>query len=227
MNDVAKNIKKIRTESGMTQEDLAEKMCVTRQTISNWETGKSQPDIETLTELAEVFSVDITEMIYGRKTINTYARFQKKYIITAIISFCVIIAVIILEFTLYPRWVEEVHRMFTSSFKLALYDYTVKPVGFLALGVFILAFLSLWVDTRLEKGIRIVILIIGICLFVLSFWQAVEVFLMFKVPQFLPGFILFSPVHTSIFLRMIFLLAMPLLAGGALLLGFNRRAAKQ
>ena len=67
MNDVAKNIKKIRTESGMTQEDLAEKMFVTRQTISNWETGKSQPDIETLTELAEVFSVTVDDLISYEK----------------------------------------------------------------------------------------------------------------------------------------------------------------
>lgn len=58
MNNVAKNIKKIRLESGITQEELAEKLFVTRQTISNWENGKSQPDIETLTTLAEVLSVD-------------------------------------------------------------------------------------------------------------------------------------------------------------------------
>lgn len=76
MNEVAKNLKKIRVSSGMTQEELAEKMFVTRQTISNWENGKSQPDVQTLTSLADSFGVEVSELIYGRK--RPYIRFQKK-----------------------------------------------------------------------------------------------------------------------------------------------------
>ena len=41
-------IKKYRTELNLSQEELAEKVYVTRQTISNWETGKSYPDIHSL-----------------------------------------------------------------------------------------------------------------------------------------------------------------------------------
>ena len=41
-------IKKYRTEFNLSQEELAEKVYVTRQTISNWETGKSYPDIHSL-----------------------------------------------------------------------------------------------------------------------------------------------------------------------------------
>ncbi len=65
MNTVGKNLKTLRKRSGMKQEDLAEKIHVTRQTISNYETGKSQPDIETLTMLAEALGTDINEVIYG------------------------------------------------------------------------------------------------------------------------------------------------------------------
>lgn len=227
MNDVAKNIKKIRTESGITQEVLAEKMCVTRQTISNWETGKSQPDIETLTELAEIFSIDITELIYGRKIINAYARFQKKYIITAIISFIVTAAMLVLDLVVYPHLSEIVHREFRGMFELTLFDYSVKPVGFLALSICILAVLSFWVDTRPEKRVRIALLIIGIIMLLFSFLLLAEGILMYKAPQVLPGFLLFSPIHTSVHLRMIFLIAMPLFSGCALFLGFNRRAEKQ
>ena len=58
MNTVSKSIKRLRLQNNMTQDQLAEKMYVTRQTISNWETEKAQPDLETLTSLAEVFNTD-------------------------------------------------------------------------------------------------------------------------------------------------------------------------
>ena len=65
MNIVSSSIKKLREERGMTQDELAEKLNVTRQAVSNWETGKTQPDIETLTRLAEIFDVSVERIIYG------------------------------------------------------------------------------------------------------------------------------------------------------------------
>ena len=65
MNIVSNSIKKLREERGMTQDELAEKLNVTRQAVSNWETGRTQPDIETLTRLAEVFDVSVERIIYG------------------------------------------------------------------------------------------------------------------------------------------------------------------
>ena len=64
---VGKNIKKIRTELNMTQEELADKISVTRQAVSNWETEKTQPDIETLERISEVLGVTIEELIYGKQ----------------------------------------------------------------------------------------------------------------------------------------------------------------
>ena len=65
MNIVSNSIKKLREERGMTQDELAEKLNVTRQAVSNWETGKTQPDIETLTRMAEIFDVSVERIIYG------------------------------------------------------------------------------------------------------------------------------------------------------------------
>jgi len=65
MNIVRNSIKKLHEERGMTQDELAEKLNVTRQAVSNWETGKTQPDIETLTRLAEIFDVSVERIIYG------------------------------------------------------------------------------------------------------------------------------------------------------------------
>ncbi|MBR5372384.1 MAG: helix-turn-helix transcriptional regulator, partial [Oscillospiraceae bacterium] len=46
--ELSKTIKKLRTEKGWSQETLAEKAYVSRQTVSNWETEKSFPDIHSL-----------------------------------------------------------------------------------------------------------------------------------------------------------------------------------
>ena len=71
MASVAKHIRRLRTEQHMTQEDLAEKLFVTRQTVSAWETGKAQPDLETLERIAVVLGVEVTELIYGTPSLPT------------------------------------------------------------------------------------------------------------------------------------------------------------
>jgi len=62
---IADNIKIQRIKNKLTQQDLAEKMYVTRQTISNYENGKSNPDMESLEQLTKIFGVDIDTLIYG------------------------------------------------------------------------------------------------------------------------------------------------------------------
>lgn len=66
MKQIGKNIKHHRRSQGMTQDQLAEKLNVTRQAISNWETGKTQPGIDMLTALAEQFGISVEELIYGK-----------------------------------------------------------------------------------------------------------------------------------------------------------------
>lgn len=65
MNSVGKNLQKIRKEKKMTQEELAEKLNVTRQAISNWETDKTQPDVNTLAQIAEALDISVEVLIYG------------------------------------------------------------------------------------------------------------------------------------------------------------------
>lgn len=65
MRDIGKNIRAARTGTGLTQDELAEKLHVTRQTVSNYETGRSRPDVDMLTALAEAMGADVTELLYG------------------------------------------------------------------------------------------------------------------------------------------------------------------
>ena len=67
MNIVGKNLKKFREASGLSQKELAQHMSVTRQTISNWERGISQPDLDSLLLLAGSFQVDVTDIIYDKR----------------------------------------------------------------------------------------------------------------------------------------------------------------
>lgn len=60
---MAKNtISKLREKSGLTQSALAEKLNVTRQTVSSWEIGRTEPDIESMTRMAEIFGIDMNEL---------------------------------------------------------------------------------------------------------------------------------------------------------------------
>ena len=62
---VGKNIKRFREKASMTQQELGGKLCVTRQAVSSWENGKTEPDLETLGKIAEVLEVSAEELIYG------------------------------------------------------------------------------------------------------------------------------------------------------------------
>jgi len=56
-------VKKFRKRMNLSQEDLALKLCVVRQTVSKWEKGLSVPDIETLLKLAEVLEVPVNQLL--------------------------------------------------------------------------------------------------------------------------------------------------------------------
>ena len=56
-------ILELRTNSGMSQDDLAEKVMVTRQAVSRWETGETVPNTETLKLLSRVFDVSINTLL--------------------------------------------------------------------------------------------------------------------------------------------------------------------
>ncbi len=60
-------LKELRKENGMTQEQLAEKLNVAGRTVSRWETGNNLPDLDVLVEIADLYNVDIREIIDGER----------------------------------------------------------------------------------------------------------------------------------------------------------------
>ena len=63
-------IKALREKQGMTQAQLAQKLCVTDKAVSKWETGRGLPDLSLLEPLAAALRVSVPELLSGRVIVN-------------------------------------------------------------------------------------------------------------------------------------------------------------
>lgn len=61
--EIGKSLKEKRTELNLTQEEVAKEIMVSRQTISNWENGKSYPDIENLVLLSQLYNISLDGLL--------------------------------------------------------------------------------------------------------------------------------------------------------------------
>lgn len=62
---IHQNLRELRHISGLTQEEVANRVGLTRQAISSYESGRTQPDLSMLIKLAEVYQADISDILYG------------------------------------------------------------------------------------------------------------------------------------------------------------------
>ena len=60
---LGEKIYSLRKQNGMTQEQLAERLAITRQTISKWELGESEPDVASLVQISEIFQVTTDHLL--------------------------------------------------------------------------------------------------------------------------------------------------------------------
>ena len=74
----AENLKKIRKDKGYTQEILAEKLNVVRQTVSKWEKGLSLPDVDMLSKIANVLETDVNILLDGQITTTDQSEIVKQ-----------------------------------------------------------------------------------------------------------------------------------------------------
>lgn len=96
--ELSKQIKKYRAQENLSQEELAEKIFVSRQTISNWENDKNYPDIKSLLLMSEVFGVSLDNLIKGdiekmKKEIDAqeFVKFQKDSTVFGILFVALIV----------------------------------------------------------------------------------------------------------------------------------------
>ena len=60
-------LKELRKEKELTQEQLAETLNVSRRTVSRWETGSNMPDLDLLMEMADLYQVELRELLNGER----------------------------------------------------------------------------------------------------------------------------------------------------------------
>lgn len=61
--EIEKKLKEVRERAGLTQEQVAQSVMVSRQTISNWENGRSLPDIISIIKLSDLYGISVDELL--------------------------------------------------------------------------------------------------------------------------------------------------------------------
>lgn len=88
MAKINETLRQLRIDRGMTQEEVAEQVGLTRQAVSSYESGRTQPGVDILQRLADIYEVELTDIIYGRsKTLRLYHALK----ITAIVMAAVVL----------------------------------------------------------------------------------------------------------------------------------------
>ena len=100
--DIGLQIKKFREQQKISQEELAFKIFVSRQTISNWETNKSCPDVKSLIALSNIFKVSLDNFI--KEDIEEMREIVEKTTIKKfnVMSFVFLVELIIVTISAYP-----------------------------------------------------------------------------------------------------------------------------
>ena len=100
MASVGKHIRKLRLRRGLTQEELAQRLHVTRQAVSTWETGRSQPDLTTLQSIAQALEGDILELIYGAPPPQEGRKLRRRWMLLTALLCAMVAAAALLLFRL-------------------------------------------------------------------------------------------------------------------------------
>lgn len=129
MENLGKNIRLLRVQRKMSQDQLAEALHVTRQTVSNYETGRSRPDVEMLAKLAEVLDVDIKELLYGPSRMEHFTRLLLRLAVGAVLTGLAAI----LYFVGGP-WSQRLLEERYVMFPIYMVIFFVKPLFFILLG---------------------------------------------------------------------------------------------
>ena len=132
--EIGKHIMELRKKNGLSQEELAGKIGVARQTISKWELGETSPDLKQSKELSRIFNVSLDELVDNdikevliEKTSNTekLAGLILK-LIKFIVVFIIVVPILLIALRIVFKNIEENNsgRLMSVSMECALHDKT-------------------------------------------------------------------------------------------------------
>lgn len=124
--NVGQKLQMARNKQGLTQEQIAQQLQVSRQTISNWENNKSYPDIVSLITLSELYQISLDQLLKGDKAMiehlskstNTVA--SNRRLLTAII----LNIIILIAFILFNSLITQNTTLLFTCFLIALTSTT-------------------------------------------------------------------------------------------------------
>jgi len=127
---IGKMLKEKRTENQLTQEQLSEKIFVSRKTISNWETGKTTPDIDSLIRLANLFDLSLNDLLLEGsevvENIKKYSEIKRSRIYSAM-SYTVTVSLIIISlFGDIRSWVSIIALVLSTILNLIVMVYFIS-----------------------------------------------------------------------------------------------------
>ena len=158
--ELGEKLQELRKRRGMTQEELAESLYVSRTAVSKWESGRGCPGIESLKEISSFFDVTIDELLSGEKLLSiaekeNKSNLQKVY--DLFFGIADVFAVLLVILPLYPDtvngYVYSISLLYyTESPEFNRIIYWVTFLSLIILGVIKIVLTGL----KIEKGRRAV-----------------------------------------------------------------------
>ena len=119
--ELGEKLQELRKNKGMTQEELAEALYVSRAAVSKWESGRGYPNLQSLKDLSDFFGVTVDALLSGEKLLFLAEKENKKNIKNLCDLWFGIVdlfSVLLMVLPLYPHWEGE------FVFSVSLFHYT-------------------------------------------------------------------------------------------------------
>ena len=145
---LGQRINELRKARGWSQVDLAKRLGITKQTVSNWENGKALPDVETLLQIAEKLNIDVNDLVYGKNNSN---EILKKDMLKTLLYLSVS-AILYVFFRYLGKKSVQNYTLYST---LAYAPYlTLKPMILFFSGKFLIQLFKITGVIRHTKGIK-------------------------------------------------------------------------
>lgn len=157
--EFGEKLQELRKKKGLTQEELAEALYVSRTAVSKWESGRGYPNIDSLKEISKFFSVSIDELLSGEKLLSIAEKENKsniKNMCDLLFGIVDLFSLILIILPLYPNTIDDfVYSVNLLNYAQATqFNKTICWVGFISL--VLLGFVKIILTRiKLEKGNKI------------------------------------------------------------------------
>ena len=119
--ELNEKLQELRKQKGLTQENLAEVLCVSRTAISKWESGRGYPSIDSLKEISRYFSISIDELLSTENLIHLVEnenKIHRQLISNLIFAISDLLSFLLIILPLYPKSIND------YIYSVNLYHYT-------------------------------------------------------------------------------------------------------